>query len=46
MKKHENMLKIIFKAEEREVPDRNAEGWNVEGENGRVTRKECKRLRE
>ena len=28
------------------MPDRNAKGWKVEGEERRVTRKECKRLRE
>ena len=39
------MLKIIFKLEEGRVPERNAEGWKVEGEK-RVTGKECKRLRE
>ena len=28
------------------MPDRNAKGWTVEREQRRVTRKECKRLRE
>ena len=32
--------------EKGEFPDRNVEGWKVEGANRRVTRKECKMLRE
>ena len=40
------MLKRIVKLEEGRVPDRNAKGWNIEGENTRFTRKECERLRE
>ena len=43
-KEHGQMLKIILKVEEGEVPDRNAKGWKVEGEKRSVTRKECKRL--
>ena len=46
LQEHGNMFKIIFKLEEGAVPDRNAEGWNVEGENGRVTREACKKPRE
>ena len=34
-----------FWLEKREVPDRNARGWKVEGEKDRVTRKECKWLK-
>ena len=41
-----NTLKIILKLEEGRVPDRNAKGWEVEGEKRRVTRQECKTLRE
>ena len=37
------MLKIILKLQEGEVQDREAEGWNVEGEKRRATRKESKR---
>ena len=40
------MLKTILMLEEGEVQDREAEGWNVEGEKRRATRKECKRCRE
>ena len=41
---HGNMLNIILKIEKREVPDRKAKTWKVEGEKGRVTRKARKRL--
>ena len=37
------MLKIILKLEEGEVPDRNAEGWKVEGEK---TKSHKKRVQE
>ena len=40
------MLKIIFKPEEGDVPDMEADGWNIEGEKKSVTRKEGKRLRD
>ena len=39
-------LRIILKLEKGAVPDWKAEGWKVEGEERRVTRKECKRSRE
>ena len=35
----------ILKLEGGEVPDRNAQGWKVQGEKRRGTRKECKMLR-
>ena len=34
------IMKIILKLGEGEVPDSSAEGWTVEGERRRVTRKE------
>ena len=43
-KEYGQLLKIILKLEEGEVPARNAIGW--EGQKRRATRKECKRLRE
>ena len=45
-KEHMKMLKRSAIPPQRRVPDRNATGWKVEGEKGRVTREECKRLRE
>ena len=39
------MLKIIPKLEQGMVPDRSAQGWNVDGQKRRAARKECKRLR-
>ena len=39
------MLKRIFILVEGRVPDRNARGWKIEGQKGRVTRKGCTRLR-
>ena len=37
------LLRGIFALEEGMVPDRNARGWRVEGENRRVSRKERRR---
>ena len=42
----ENVEHKILKVQEGKVQDREAEGWNVEGEKRRATRKECKRCRE
>ena len=43
---HRKMMKVIFFLEEGEVPDKKAEGWNIEGETRRDTKKDCKRLKE
>ena len=40
------MLEKFSNWEEREIPDRKAEGWKTEGEKKIVTRKEWTRLRE
>ena len=45
-KEYGKMLNRIVILEEGRVPERKEKGWNVKGENRRVTRKECKRLRE
>ena len=45
-KEYGKMSKRTLIFEEGRGPDRNAKGWNMEGEEGRVTRKECKRLME
>ena len=45
-KEHGKPVRVLFKLEKREVRDRNAEGWMVERETTRGTRKECKRQRE
>ena len=44
-KGHGCMLNINLQLEEGEARDRNARGWQVEGEKRRVTRKECKRVK-
>ena len=45
-KEHGKMKKRILLREEESVPAKNARGWKIEGQNRRVTKKECKRLRE
>ena len=40
------MLKLILTLEEERVLAKNARGWKIEGQRRRVTRKQCKRLRE
>ena len=46
-KEYGTMLKRILILEEERVPAKNARGWTIEGQKKtRVTRKECKRLRE
>ena len=45
-KEYGKMLRRILTFEEERVPAKNAEGWNIGGQNGRVTRKGCSRLQE